>query len=165
MVKIASTQQRSFRGPARVFGSEEEAMDAVVEGRIVAGDCIVIRDEGPRGGPGMREMLGVTGAVMGAGLGETCCLVTDGRFSGATRGFCIGHVCPESVEGGPIGLVQDGDTIVVDVEHHRLDLEVDDAELERRRADWTPREPRYTSGVLAKYAKLVGPAEFGAVCG
>ena len=110
VVKIAATQQRTFRGPARVFSSEEEAMDAVVEGRIVAGDCIVIRDEGPRGGPGMREMLGVTGAVTGAGLGETCCLVTDGRFSGATRGFCIGHVCPESVEGGPIGLVQDGDT-------------------------------------------------------
>jgi dihydroxy-acid dehydratase len=125
----------------------------------------VIRDEGPRGGPGMREMLGVTGAVTGAGLGETCCLVTDGRFSGATRGFCIGHVCPESVEGGPIGLVADGDIIVVDVENHQLDLEVDDAELARRRADWSPREPRYTSGVLAKYAKLVGPAEFGAVCG
>jgi dihydroxy-acid dehydratase len=165
VVKVAATQQRSFRGPARVFSSEEEAMDAVVEGRIVAGDCIVIRDEGPRGGPGMREMLGVTGAVTGAGLGETCCLVTDGRFSGATRGFCIGHVCPESVEGGPIGLVADGDIIVVDVENHQLDLEVDDAELARRRADWSPREPRYTSGVLAKYAKLVGPAEFGAVCG
>jgi dihydroxy-acid dehydratase len=165
VVKVSATQQRQFRGPARVFGSEEEAMDAVIEGRIQAGDCIVIRDEGPRGGPGMREMLGVTGAVMGAGLGETCCLVTDGRFSGATRGFCIGHVCPESVEGGPIGLVRDGDTIRVDVDHNQLDLEVDDAELERRRADWSPRAPRYTSGALAKYARLVGPAEFGAVCG
>ncbi len=163
VVKVASTGIRKFRGPARVFSGEEAAMDAVVEGRIVDGDVIVIRDEGPVGGPGMREMLGVTGAVMGAGLGETVALMTDGRFSGATRGFCIGHVCPESVKGGPIGLIEDGDIIDIDVAEHRLDLDVDPAELERRRAGYQRPTPKYTRGALHKYAMLVGPASHGAV--
>ncbi len=163
VVKVASTGIREFRGPARVFSGEEAAMDAVVEGRIKDGDVIVIRDEGPIGGPGMREMLGVTGAVMGAGLGETVALITDGRFSGATRGFCIGHVCPESVEGGPIGLMVEGDIININVAEHRLDLEVDEAELERRRAEYQRPEPKYKRGVLHKYAMLVGPACHGAV--
>ncbi len=163
VMKVAATAGRTFRGPARVFDREEAAMDAVVEGRIQPGDVIVIRDEGPKGGPGMREMLGVTGAVAGAGLGESCVLITDGRFSGATRGFCIGHVCPESVEGGPIGLVAEGDLIEVDVEGLRIDLLVDDAELARRRAAYVRPAPRYTRGALAKYARLVGPASRGAV--
>ncbi len=163
VVKVASTGIRQFRGPARVFSGEEAAMDAVVEGRIADGDVIVIRDEGPVGGPGMREMLGVTGAVMGAGLGETVALITDGRFSGATRGFCIGHVCPESVKGGPIGLMEEGDIISIDVAEHRLDLEVDEAELERRRAAYQPPTPKYPRGALHKYALLVGPASKGAV--
>jgi len=163
VVKVASTGIRQFRGPARVFSGEEAAMDAVVEGRIKDGDVIVIRDEGPVGGPGMREMLGVTSAVMGAGLGETVALITDGRFSGATRGFCIGHVCPESVKGGPIGLMQEGDIIAIDVAEHRLDLEVDEAELERRRAAYQPPTPKYPRGALHKYALLVGSASKGAV--
>ena len=163
VVKVASTGIRQFRGPARVFSGEEAAMDAVVEGRIKDGDVIVIRDEGPVGGPGMREMLGVTSAVMGAGLGETVALITDGRFSGATRGFCIGHVCPESVKGGPIGLMEEGDIIAIDVAEHRLDLEVDEAELERRRAAYQPPTPKYPRGALHKYALLVGSASKGAV--
>jgi dihydroxy-acid dehydratase len=138
-------------------------MDAVVEGKIKDGDVIVIRDEGPIGGPGMREMLGVTGAVMGAGLGETVALITDGRFSGATRGFCIGHVCPESVEGGPIGLMEEGDIISINVAELRLDLEVDEATLAERRARYQRPTPKYTRGVLHKYALLVGPASSGAV--
>ena len=163
VVKVASTGIREFRGPARVFSGEEAAMNAVVDGEIKDGDVIVIRDEGPRGGPGMREMLGVTGAAMGAGLGETIALITDGRFSGATRGFCIGHVCPESVDGGPIGLIENGDIISISTSEHRLDLEVDSAELERRRAHYVMPEPKYTRGALAKYAKLVGSASTGAV--
>ena len=163
VVKVASTGIREFRGPARVFSGEEAAMDAVVEGRITDGDVIVIRDEGPIGGPGMREMLGVTGAVMGAGLGETVALITDGRFSGATRGFCIGHVCPESVEGGPIGLMEEGDIININVAELRLDLEVDEAVLEERRKKYQRPTPKYTRGALHKYAKLVGPASSGAV--
>ena len=163
VVKVASTGIREFRGPARVFSGEEAAMDAVVDGKINDGDVIVIRDEGPIGGPGMREMLGVTGAVMGAGMGETVALITDGRFSGATRGFCIGHVCPESVEGGPIGLMQEGDIININVAELRLDLEVDEAELAKRRAVYVRPEPKYVRGALHKYAKLEGPASFGAV--
>jgi dihydroxy-acid dehydratase len=163
VVKVASTGIREFRGPARVFSGEEAAMDAVVEGKIKDGDVIVIRDEGPIGGPGMREMLGVTGAVMGAGLGETVALITDGRFSGATRGFCIGHVCPESVEGGPIGLMEEGDIININVAELRLDLEVDEATLAERRARYQRPTPKYTRGVLHKYALLVGPASSGAV--
>ena len=138
-------------------------MDAVVEGRITDGDVIVIRDEGPVGGPGMREMLGVTGAVMGAGLGETVALITDGRFSGATRGFCIGHVCPESVAGGPIGLMEEGDIININVAELRLDLEVSDEELEARRQRYQRPTPKYTRGALHKYVELVGPASRGAV--
>jgi dihydroxy-acid dehydratase len=125
----------------------------------------VIRYEGPKGGPGMREMLAVTGAIKGAGLGRDVVLVTDGRFSGATWGACIGHVAPEAFDGGPIALVQDGDPIALDVASRRIDLELDDAELERRRAAWKRPTPRYTSGVLAKYARLVGGADQGAVCG
>jgi len=138
-------------------------MQAVLDGRVVEGDVIVVRDEGPRGGPGMREMLGVTSAVMGRGLGSKVALVTDGRFSGGTRGICVGHVCPESVDGGPIGLVEDGDPIRIDVEARSLDLLVDPAELERRRAGWRPREPRYLTGALARYGRHVGPASIGAV--
>jgi len=130
---------------------------------IVAGDVVVIRYEGPKGGPGMREMLGITGAIMGQGLGESVALITDGRFSGATRGLMIGHVAPEAFVGGPIALVADGDTIEVDVEGRRIDLLVDEAELAKRRAAWKPRAPHYTSGVFGKYATLVGSAAQGAV--
>jgi dihydroxy-acid dehydratase len=132
---------------------------------VAKGDVLVIRYEGPKGGPGMREMLAVTGAIKGAGLGRDVVLVTDGRFSGATWGACIGHVAPEAFDGGPIALVQDGDPIALDAASRRIDLELDDAELERRRAAWKRPTPRYTSGVLAKYARLVGGADQGAVCG
>jgi dihydroxy-acid dehydratase len=162
-MKVAASASRSFEGPARVFGSEEEAMDAVMDGTIVAGDVIVIRDEGPRGGPGMREMLGVTSAVMGKGLGAEVALVTDGRFSGGTRGICVGHVCPESVDGGPIAVIRDGDVITIDVEARRLDVAVDAAELDRRRQGWSPREPRYRTGAIARYGRHVSPASIGAV--
>lgn len=162
-IKVSASATRFFEGPARVFEVEEDAMEAVLDGRIVEGDVIVVRDEGPRGGPGMREMLGVTSAVMGKGLGSKVALVTDGRFSGGTRGICVGHVCPESVDGGPIGLVEDGDVIRIDVDARLLDLLVDDAELARRRVGWTPREPRYTTGALARYGRHVGPASIGAV--
>ena len=165
VVKTAGFDRASFEGTARVFDGERAAMDAVLEGRLSPGDVVVIRYEGPRGGPGMREMLAVTGAIKGAGLGKDVLLLTDGRFSGGTTGLCIGHVAPEAAVGGPIALVRDGDQIHLDVASKRLDLLVDTAELERRRADWKPLEPRYTSGVLAKYAKLVGSAAEGAVCG
>jgi dihydroxy-acid dehydratase len=162
--KIAGMDGRAFRGRARVFGSEDDAFDAVTGGRIEAGDVIVIRYEGPKGGPGMREMLAVTGAVIGAGLGRDVALVTDGRFSGATHGFCIGHVAPEAAVGGPISLVEDGDPIVLDVDGRRLDLEVPDDELGRRRDGWKAPAPRYEHGALAKYARLVSSAARGAVC-
>jgi dihydroxy-acid dehydratase len=132
-------------------------------GRIQPGDVVVIRYEGPKGGPGMREMLAVTGAMKGAGRGGDAALVTDGRFSGGTHGFCVGHVAPEAVDGGPIAFVRDGDRIVIDAEGHTIDLLVDEAELARRRTDWKLPEPRYTTGVLAKYARLVTGAERGAV--
>ncbi|MDX1449755.1 MAG: dihydroxy-acid dehydratase, partial [Acidimicrobiia bacterium] len=138
-------------------------LEALFAHRIEKGDIVVIRTEGPRGGPGMREMLQITAAIKGAGLGKDVLLITDGRFSGGTTGLCIGHVAPESEVGGPIGLVQEGDRIRVDVPARRLDLLVDEAELAERRADWKPHPPRYTSGVLAKYARLVGSAENGAV--
>ena len=155
-----------FEGTARVFDGEAAAMEAVTSGAIVAGDIVVIRWEGPQGGPGMREMLAVTAAIKGAGLGKDVALLTDGRFSGATSGLCVGHVAPEAADAGPIALVADGDRILLDVPNRRLDLlGVDADELERRRADWKPLEPRYTSGVLAKYARLVGSAAEGAVCG
>jgi dihydroxy-acid dehydratase len=138
-------------------------MEAILAGTIEPGTIVVIRYEGPKGGPGMREMLAVTGAMKGAGRGADCALVTDGRFSGGTHGFCIGHVAPEAVDGGPIAFVADGDRIVVDVAARTIDLMVDPAELERRKAGWKRPEPRYTSGVLAKFARLVTGAERGAV--
>jgi dihydroxy-acid dehydratase len=165
LVKIPGNENLSFRGTARVFDSEEDCFAAVTGGGVAKGDVLVIRYEGPKGGPGMREMLAVTGAIKGAGLGRDVVLVTDGRFSGATWGACIGHVAPEAFDGGPIALVTDGDPIALDVAGRRIDLEVDDAELERRRAAWKRPTPRYTSGVLAKYARLVGGADQGAVCG
>ena len=163
LVKVAGLKSLVFEGKARVFECEEDCAEAVMARRYAAGDVIVIRNEGPKGGPGMREMLGVTAAIVGAGLGETVALLTDGRFSGATRGFMIGHVAPEAAVGGPIGLVQEGDTIILSVPDRRIDLDVPAAELERRRAAYVPRPPLYTSGVFAKYAKLVSGAERGAV--
>jgi dihydroxy-acid dehydratase len=165
VIKAASIDEPVFEGTAKVFDDEKEAMAAVTHGEIVAGDVVVIRYEGPMGGPGMREMLAVTAAIKGAGLGKDVMLVTDGRFSGATAGFCIGHVAPEAPHGGPIALVQDGDRIRLDMASRTLDLMVDVGELERRRGGWKPREPRYTKGVLGKYARLVGSAAEGAVCG
>ncbi|MCL4446755.1 MAG: dihydroxy-acid dehydratase [Actinobacteria bacterium] len=163
VVKVAGLDDLFFEGAARVFDGEPAAMDAIIAGSIEPGTVLVIRYEGPKGGPGMREMLAVTGAMKGVGRGSDCALVTDGRFSGGTHGFCIGHVAPEAVDGGPIALVRDGDRIVIDVNNHRIDLDVDDAELASRRAQAKPFEPRYTSGVLAKYARLVTGADRGAV--
>ncbi|MGH9244818.1 MAG: dihydroxy-acid dehydratase [Acidimicrobiales bacterium] len=163
VVKVAGLDVTRFEGPARVFDGEDGAMDAILDGRIAAGDVVVIRHEGPRGGPGMREMLAVTGAMKGAGRGSDAALVTDARFSGGTHGFCIGHVAPEAVDGGPIALVADGDRIVIDVERRTIDLDVPSAELDRRRAGWKPPTPRYTSGALAKYARLAQGAERGAI--
>ncbi len=163
VVKVAGIDQLSFDGTARVFDGEDRAMEAILAGSIEPNTVVVIRYEGPKGGPGMREMLAVTGAMKGVGRGGDCALVTDGRFSGGTHGFCIGHVAPEAVAGGPIALVEDGDRIVVDVVAHTIDLLVDDAELERRRAGVKHPAPRYTSGVLAKFARLVTGAERGAV--
>ena len=163
VVKLAGHGRRLHRGPAKVFDREEDCFAAVQSGGVVDGDVVVIRYEGPVGGPGMREMLGVTAAIQGAGLGDTVALVTDGRFSGATHGFMVGHITPEAANGGPLGLVQDGDVVVLDVEARRLDLEVDDAELARRRASWTAPPPRYTTGVFAKYARSVASASEGAV--
>jgi dihydroxy-acid dehydratase len=165
VVKVAglSKEQRSFEGPARVFDGEDGAMAAVMGGEIEPGTVIVIRFEGPKGGPGMREMLAITGALKGVGRGADCALITDGRFSGGTWGFCIGHVAPEAVDAGPIAVVRDGDRIRIDVPTLSLDLLVDEAELAQRRAGWSPIAPRYTSGVLAKYAKLAQGAEKGAI--
>ena len=163
VVKVAGLDSDRFDGTARVFDGEDAAMDAVLGGRIDAGDVVVIRYEGPKGGPGMREMLAVTGAMKGAGRGADTALVTDGRFSGGTHGYCVGHVAPEAVDGGPIAFVEDGDRIVIDATTHALDLLVDAAELERRKANWKLPEPRYTSGVLAKYARLAQGAEHGAI--
>jgi dihydroxy-acid dehydratase len=165
VVKSAGFDADVFEGTARVFDGEQGAMDAVTDGTLQPGDVVVIRYEGPRGGPGMREMLAVTGAIKGAGLGKDVLLLTDGRFSGGTTGLCIGHVAPEATEGGPIALVRDGDRVRLDLAARTLDLLVDDAELARRRADWAPLPPRYTRGVLGKYAKLVGSASRGAICG
>jgi dihydroxy-acid dehydratase len=165
VVKVAglSAEQMHFEGPARVFDDESFAMDAILAGRINAGDVIVIRYEGPKGGPGMREMLAITGALKGAGRGGDCALITDGRFSGGTWGFCIGHVAPEAVDGGPIAFVEEGDMILIDVPSKTLDLQVDAATLEARRQGWQPNAPRYTTGVLGKYARLVQGAETGAI--
>jgi dihydroxy-acid dehydratase len=165
VVKSAGFDAEVFEGTARVFDGEQGAMDAVTEGTLQAGDVVVIRYEGPRGGPGMREMLAVTGAIKGAGLGKDVLLLTDGRFSGGTTGLCVGHVAPEATDGGPIAFVQDGDRIRLDLTSRTLDLLVEEDELARRRAGWTPLPPRYTTGVLGKYAKLVSSAAQGAVCG
>lgn len=164
VVKNAGVPVDFFEGTARVFEREQAAMAALEDGTINAGDVVVIRYEGPKGGPGMREMLMITGAIKGAGLGKDVLLITDGRFSGGTTGLCVGHVAPEAVDGGPIGLLKDGDRIRIDINERTLDVLVDDAEMERRRADFAPLPPRYTRGVLAKYAKLVGSASQGAVC-
>lgn len=163
VVKVAGIDVDRFEGPARVFDGEQGALDAVLAGSITPGTVLVIRYEGPKGGPGMREMLAVTGAMKGAGRGTDCALLTDGRFSGGTHGFCVGHVAPEAVDGGPIAFVRDGDRIVIDVATRRIDLIVDEGELSRRRLDWKLPEPRYRTGVLAKYARLVTGAERGAV--
>ncbi|MEV0355011.1 dihydroxy-acid dehydratase [Nocardia sp. NPDC050697] len=165
VVKVAglTADQMLFEGPARVFDGEDGAMAAILAGEIEPGTVLVIRYEGPKGGPGMREMLAITGALKGAGRGADCALVTDGRFSGGTWGFCIGHVAPEARDGGPIAFVRDGDRIRVDVHEKALDLLVDEAELAARREGWVPNEPRYTRGVLGKYARLVQGAETGAI--
>ncbi len=163
VVKVAGIDTPSFDGTARVFDGEPDAMEAILAGKIEPGTVVVIRYEGPKGGPGMREMLAVTGAMKGAGRGADCALVTDGRFSGGTHGFCVGHVAPEAVDGGPIALVRDGDRIVIDVPSHSIDLRVDEAELARRTAGLKAFEPRYTKGVLAKFARLVSGADQGAV--
>ena len=163
VVKLAGHGRRLHRGPARVFDREEDCFAAVQSGRVRDGDVVVIRYEGPVGGPGMREMLGVTAAIQGAGLGDSVALVTDGRFSGATHGFMVGHVTPEAANGGPLALVRDGDVVTLDVERRALDLEVGDEELARRRAEWSAPPPRYESGVFAKYARSVASASEGAV--
>ncbi len=160
VAKISGKEGLSFTGRARVFDSEEDGMTAILSGKIEAGDVIVIRREGPKGGPGMREMLGPTAAVMGRGLGDKVALITDGRFSGGSHGFVVGHITPEAHEGGPIGLLEEGDTITIDAENNAIST---DADLESRRASWVQPEPRYTRGVLAKYAKLVTSASEGAV--
>ena len=163
VIKVSGQSKSRHRGPARVFEREEDAFVAIKEGRIAPGDVMVLRYEGPKGGPGMREMQLVTGALQGAGLGETVALITDGRFSGATRGFVIGHIVPEAAEGGPIAVVQEGDVIIIDAENRRLDVDVEEAELRARLAAWLAPKPRYTHGVLAKYARLVSDASHGAV--
>jgi dihydroxy-acid dehydratase len=165
VMKISGADRMQHRGPARVFDSEEAAFDAVQHQRINPGDVVVIRYEGPSGGPGMREMLAVTGAIVGAGMGETVALVTDGRFSGATRGFCIGHIAPEAARGGPMAAVRDGDIIAIDVATRTLNLELADTELKERLAGWRAPQPRYPNGVMAKYARMVSSASTGAVTG
>ncbi len=163
VVKVAGLDHPHFDGVARVFDGEALAMEAILAGSIKAGDVVVIRYEGPKGGPGMREMLAVTGAIKGAGRGGDSALITDGRFSGGTHGFCVGHISPEAVDGGPIAFVKDGDRIVIDATNYSIDLLVDEDELERRRAEWVIPEPRYKSGFLAKYARLAQGAELGAI--
>ncbi len=163
VVKVAGHERPYHRGPARIFNREEDAMDAVTQGKIHAGDTVVIRYEGPRGGPGMREMLGVTAAIVGQGLGEEVALITDGRFSGATRGLMIGHIAPEAFVGGPIGILQEGDTIVIDIDKRALSVELSDAEIQKRQSEWSAPPPRYTHGVMARYAALVSQANEGAV--
>ncbi len=163
VAKITGIKQRSITGPARVFDAEEECLEAILSGKIKPGDVVVIRYEGPKGGPGMREMLAPTSAIIGAGLGDSVGLITDGRFSGGTYGLVVGHVAPEAAVGGTIALVEEGDSITIDADARLLQLNVSDEELARRRAAWQPRPPRYTRGVLAKYARLVSSASLGAV--
>jgi dihydroxy-acid dehydratase len=163
VIKVTGIDRKEQRGPARVFDCEEDAMHAVLEGRVKAGDILVIRYEGPRGGPGMREMLGVTGAIVGAGLSDSVALLTDGRFSGATRGFMVGHVAPEAANGGPIAAIVEGDPILIDIANRTIELEIPAETLAERLAKWTPREARYKTGVFAKYRTLVGSAAQGAM--
>jgi dihydroxy-acid dehydratase len=163
VIKVAGTDRKEHRGPARVFEREEDAMHAVTSGQIKKGDVVVVRYEGPRGGPGMREMLGVTGAIVGAGLADDVALLTDGRFSGATRGFMVGHVAPEAAMGGPIAAVREGDMISINVDNRTMDLDISSDELAARLRDWAPPAPKYTSGVFQKYVRLVGSAAQGAV--
>jgi dihydroxy-acid dehydratase len=163
IVKVAGCKTRHFSGPARVFESEEECMAAVMGNRYEAGDVLVIRNEGPAGGPGMREMLSTTSAIYGQGMGEAVALVTDGRFSGATRGLCVGHVGPEALLGGPIALLQDGDLITIDADAGTIDVSLSEEELAERRAAWTPRQSEFQSGAIWRYAQTVGPARYGAV--
>ena len=163
VVKSAGFDSDVFEGTARVFERERAALDALEDGTIVAGDVVVIRYEGPKGGPGMREMLAITGAIKGAGLGKDVLLLTDGRFSGGTTGLCVGHVAPEAVDGGPIAFVKDGDRIRLDMSNELLEVLVSDEELEARKVGWAPLPAKYTRGVLAKYAKLVQSASTGAV--
>jgi dihydroxy-acid dehydratase len=165
VVKSAGFDDAVFEGTARVFDGEQAAMDALSDGTITSGDVVVIRYEGPKGGPGMREMLAITGAIKGAGLGKDVLLLTDGRFSGGTTGLCVGHVAPEAVDAGPIAFVDDGDRIRLDMDARTLDVLVDDDVLANRREGWTPPEPKHSWGVLAKYAKLVRSAAQGAICG
>jgi dihydroxy-acid dehydratase len=164
VLKISGFHKQAHSGPARVFEREEDAAQAVARREIKPGDVVVIRYEGPKGGPGMREMLGVTAAISGQGLGEEVALITDGRFSGATRGFCVGHVAPEAMAGGPIAVIQDGDTITLDIPQRLIRLEVSDEELQRRLGQWQAPAPKHTTGALAKYARLVSSAARGAVC-
>jgi dihydroxy-acid dehydratase len=163
VVKLSGHERVHHSGPARVFECEEDAMAAVTARSITAGDVVVIRNEGPAGGPGMREMLAVTAALVGEGLGEHVALLTDGRFSGATRGFMAGHVAPEAVAGGPIAAVRDGDTITIDVPSRRMDVDLSDEEIARRLAEYRSPPPAYDNGVLAKYARLVSSASEGAI--
>ena len=162
-VKLAGHDRTLHRGPARVFDSEEETFAAVKAGKVVAGDVVVIRYEGPHGGPGMREMLHVTGAIVGEGLSDSVALITDGRFSGATHGFMVGHVAPEASKGGPLAALREGDIVVIDVERAELNAELTEAEIAERLAEWVEPEPRYRRGVLANYATLVSSASEGAV--
>lgn len=163
VVKVAGIEAGVFAGPARVFDGEQQALEALFAHRIGPGDVVVIRYEGPKGGPGMREMLQITAAIKGSGLGKEVSLITDGRFSGGTTGLCVGHIAPEAADGGPLALVEEGDSILIDIPQRRLDLQVDEGTLARRRAGWKPPDPRYATGALAKYARLVGSAGSGAV--
>jgi dihydroxy-acid dehydratase len=163
LIKIAGLKRLVFEGRARVFECEEDCTEAVRRRQYQPGDVLVIRNEGPRGGPGMREMLGTTALIYGQGMGEQVALLTDGRFSGATRGMCIGYACPEAAEGGPIALLRDGDLIRIDCEARRIDVLIDETELQHRRAAWQPRQSERLAGALEKYARLVGPAHLGAV--
>jgi dihydroxy-acid dehydratase len=165
VIKVAGHQEKVYQGPARVFDQEESAFRAIQRQEIRSGDIVVIRYEGPKGGPGMREMLAVTGALIGQGLGDDVALVTDGRFSGASHGPMVGHVAPEAMSGGPIGLLEEGDLITLDIPNRSLDVQLTEEQFSYRRARWQPIAPRYTTGVLAKYAKLVSSASQGAVTG
>jgi dihydroxy-acid dehydratase len=165
VVKVSGSNLQTHRGPARVFEGEQPALDAVLGNQIKPGDVVVIRGEGPKGGPGMPEMLAVTAAIVGQGLGESVVLLTDGRFSGATRGLMAGHVAPEAISGGPIAALREGDTIVFDIPNRRLDVELTGDEIAKRLKAWAPPAPRYTSGVMSKYARLVSSAAHGAVTG